>query len=275
MITVGQENFRQTFIVHIGLLLHHSTFFRKILPARSHDIQHCNLPDFEASTFGIFVHYLYAQQIITASGSRLSLVSLAKLYILARNIELKLSTIEYLHDNMLSTPIAPGDELYDFQRFCYSSGVQILREIAVRKTLEVFDRDDIDEILRYMPEEMMADFLRAMMYQCVQLPGWRGGGFAGVFETIDPRTDYSLEIPPKFVGEEELADNEEVRKEHSDGVFDKEGADYNASNSLGEDDKGASEGSASLPQNGVERSIEGDLVVLEEVVKQETVALKG
>lgn len=176
---------------------------------------------------------------------------------------------------MLSTPIAPGDELYDFQHFCYSSGVQILREIAVRKTLEVFDRDDIDEILRCMPEEMMADFLRAMTYQCVQLPGWRGGGFAGVFETIDPRTDYSLEIPPKFVGEEELTDNEEVRKEHSDGVFDKEGADYNASNSLGEDDKGASEGSASLPQNGVERSIEGDLVVLEEVVKQETVALKG
>lgn len=148
--------------------------------------------------------------------------------------------------------------------------------MAVRKTLEVFDRDDIEEVLRCMPREMEPDFLRAMMYQCVQLPGWRDGGFAGVFETIDPRTDYILEIPPKFVGEEEVVDDEDVAKEHGDGdgVFEEEGADANALKSVEEDDNGASRDSEGLPelvQDDVERSVERDLVVSEAVVKEETV----
>lgn len=120
------------------------------------------LEDVEARIFGFFVHWLYTQTHRGTKKDTPNLIEYAKFYTLSDRFMVSPLKKQLLHALRWTYPnLHPetGNTLEDFQDYAYSAnGDEILRIEALLKSQRTLNADNLEVLIRKMPNEMLADF---------------------------------------------------------------------------------------------------------------------
>lgn len=194
-VTVDDGEKQKTFEIYKVTLIHFSPFFGRLLDdnSRGNEIM---LPEISADIFGYFVHWLVTQELKTKEGGKLQLIDYAKLFTMTTLFEVPALFDKVLPLCMKHTgPTSePRNSLRAFQKYAYGQDDDVLKQIAIKKTMSRLRTNNIDLIWEYLPGGMSADLGKALARNCVLLPGWElGREFVSVREVMKKRPAPMLE----------------------------------------------------------------------------------
>lgn len=185
MLNVDFHDGREPFHIHQNILAHYSPYFAERLndaktpngavSLNMHTLDGNFHQYFERHIMGYFVNWLYTQKVQDEHGYALKLVDLAKLYNLFNQFRVPGVTETMLQD-IEDSPFGSegsGHTLEDFQHYAYDKGDEELKDIALDRTVmempENATHRELDQILNDMPEAMVKDFTKVLMFRCGSL----------------------------------------------------------------------------------------------------------
>lgn len=152
------------------------------------------IEDVSASTFGLFVHWLYTQALEQTCGSPLSMLQNAKLFVLAERF-----MVPSLPQQLLETMESSVDDfdkenttLSEFQSYAYGTEPvewkqNPLKKLAILQSMAEMMRNrkgiwmmNGGLTVEGMPEGMLTDLMEAMISGCGSRRDWKIATFAGV-----------------------------------------------------------------------------------------------
>jgi hypothetical protein len=187
-VIVDTNEKQKEFTVAKIYLTHYSSYFVEKLT--NDDIKEIFLPDNSAEIFGFFVQWLITRTIQVKVGQDRQLIQYAKFYTMAKDFKvaglaepvLRLAILRQEPDNQ------SGNSLRDFSKYAFSHKEEVLKHLAVKKTMCSLNKENIDDVWDKLPQGMIVPLLKALAYGSVRLTNWGSGkGFDGLHHVLQKR----------------------------------------------------------------------------------------
>jgi BTB/POZ domain len=169
-IIIGPEESKETFIIHKELICHYSPFFSVAFNSNSKyaegATQTMKLPDVDVENFGLFVQWVYNQQIDLDPKERdANILPLAKLWTLAERFLITKLQNKIMDKLRVLVEFAESQNLKDFLHYAYESKQKSpLKRLAVDRmawttTAQALSTWILDE---HLPEGMLVDIVMSL-----------------------------------------------------------------------------------------------------------------